>query len=379
MRSREKTKPPRITLVINSMVSGGAARAMANMANYWVEHGREVTLITLDSVQQDFYAVHTDVRRVGLGLMRCSRNLAAAVGNNLSRLRRLRQEIKASRPDVILSSMYGMNVLTLVASLGLGIPVIACEHTEPRWVSIGSIWVTLQYLVYPQAAALVVLTESARGWYGRFVRSNAVHVIPNPVVIAAIEHNGVPKPKQSGGTIAAMGRLSPEKSFDLLLKAFARCARKYQDWSLVILGEGDERSRLEALTRELGITNQVSLPGSVEEPTTLLRKADLFVLASRFEAFPMALMEAMACRLAVISTDCDSGPREIIRDGVDGVLVAPHDINALASAMDRLMEDRGERERLGARAVDVTERFGVERVMRMWENLLTDTCQVQNT
>src|SRR5438445_10107904 len=93
-RSREEPKPLRITLIIESMASGGAARAMSHMTNYWVEHGREVTLITLDSVQDDLYAVHTKVRRVGLDLMGGSRNFAAAVGNNLRRLKRLRQEIR---------------------------------------------------------------------------------------------------------------------------------------------------------------------------------------------------------------------------------------------------------------------------------------------
>jgi len=378
-RSREEPKPLRITLIIESMASGGAARAMSHITNYWVEHGREVTLITLDSVQDDLYAVHTKVRRVGLDLMGGSRNFAAAVGNNLRRLKRLRQEIRASRPDVILSSMNSMNILTLVASLGLRIPVIIWEHYEPRWVSIGRVWGALQYLVYPRATALVVLTESARGWYERFVRSSAVHVIPNPVVIAGTEHNGVPRRKDLGGMIAAMGRLSPEKSFDLLLQAFARCARKYQNWSLVILGEGDERSRLEALTHELGITDRVSLPGSVREPTTVLRKADLFVLSSRFEAFPMALMEAMACKLAVISTDCDSGPREIIRDGVDGVLVPPHDLDALASTMDRLMADPAERQRIASRAIEVLDRFSIHKIMNMWDDLLADTCLDLNT
>jgi glycosyltransferase involved in cell wall biosynthesis len=176
-----------------------------------------------------------------------------------------------------------------------------------------------------------------------------------------------------------MGRLNPQKGFDLLLQAFARCAEKHADWSLMILGEGDERPRLEAMASDLGIKDRVTMPGLVKDPLRILRGTDLFVLSSRYEGFPMALVEAMACKLPVISTDCPSGPRDIVRDGVNAILVPPNDVNALAGAMDRLMANQAERQRLGANAVQVIERFSVEKVMNIWDNLLSRTCRVPNT
>jgi GalNAc-alpha-(1->4)-GalNAc-alpha-(1->3)-diNAcBac-PP-undecaprenol alpha-1,4-N-acetyl-D-galactosaminyltransferase len=370
VQSPDKDHIKRITLVISSLGSGGAERVMSVMANYWAKHDREVTLITLTSVQEDFYTLHPRVRRIGLGLNVNSSHVIAAIKNNLQRVKRLRHEIKTSKPDVVLSFVDTTNVLAVAATVGLGIPIIVSEHIDPRQHTIRSEWAWLRYLLYPQATAVVVLTNNVRCWAERIVKSNKIHVIPNPVTIPAEGHNGRSDFRSLRRTVVAMGRLTPQKGFDLLLAAFSVCARKYPDWSLIILGEGEERSRLEAMVLELGIANQVSLPGRIKDPTAVFWKADIFVLSSRYEGFPMALVEAMACKLAVISTDCPSGPRVIIRDGVDGVLIPPNDVDALAAAMSRLINDETERKRLALRAVEVTERFGLEKVISMWDTVI---------
>jgi glycosyltransferase involved in cell wall biosynthesis len=363
------SKTLRFTLVISSLGPGGAERVMAIMANYWAEHAREVTLITLASRTHDFYPLHHGVHRIALGVTGISSHVVSAVWNNLRRLQRLRQEIRASQPDVVLSFIDQANVLTLAGSLGLGIPVVVSERIDPRYHDIGFIWAWLRRLLYSQADALVVQTDGVRGWAERIVKSQAVHVIPNAAPGSVVRHNDGLDLKPTGRTIVAMGRFALQKGFDILLKAFARCARKHSDWFLVILGDGEERGRLEALAVELGVKDRVNMPGQVKDPFGILCGADLFILSSRYEGFPNALMEAMACGLAVISTDCPSGPREIIRDGIDGVLVQPGDVDSLVAAMDRLMADQAARQRLGKRAIEVAERFSTEKVMKMWDEL----------
>lgn len=367
--SRGNMKPMRITLVIASLQAGGAERVLSVLASHWAGEGRQVTLITLASVDEDFYPLHPDVVRRGLGFMGISPHLVAAIRNNVLRLKRLRKEINASQPDVVMSFVDKTNVLTLAATIGLNIPVIASEHIDPRQHAIGAIWAGLRALLYPRAAAVVVLTEGVRGWAEGIVRPNAVHVIPNPVPTSSAAYKYGAELRRSGPTITAMGRLSPQKGFDLLLRAFTLCAKHHPEWSLIILGEGEERGRLENLVRDLGIQSRVALPGCVSDPAKVLRGADLFVLASRYEGFPMALVEAMACELAVISTDCPSGPREIIRNGVDGMLVPPNDIDALAAAMTHLMAHREERHRLGMRAGEIVERFSIEKIIPLWDEL----------
>jgi glycosyltransferase involved in cell wall biosynthesis len=167
-----------------------------------------------------------------------------------------------------------------------------------------------------------------------------------------------------------VGRLSPEKGFDVLVRAFARIAPWFPDWTLQILGTGPQRGQLEDLADSLGVRDNVRWAGWVEEPESALLESGVFVLPSRYEGFPNALLEAMACGLPCIASACDSGPAEIIRDGVDGLLVPPENVDALADALRQLVSDEDKRARLGRHAVEVTSRFSREAFFGRWEEAL---------
>ena len=361
--------------MISTFTIGGAQRVMSLMANYWAEHGSDVTLISLSPQSEDWFATHHLVKRVSLNLLSVSAHLGQALSRNALRVLRLRDELRQSRPDVVISFMDTTNVLTILASRGLGIPVIISERNDPHRHAMGSSWDTLRSLLYRRADALVIQTSALRDWAEEMGGDKRVHIIPNPI---NPEFNGSAMEahrRGSGHTVVAMGRLVRQKGFDLLIEAFARCAEQHSEWSLVILGEGEERSNLESLIVAMGLQDRVRLAGKVPQPSQILGQADLFVLSSRFEGFPNALIEAMACKLGVISTDCPHGPRDIIHDGVDGLLIPPEDVNALAKSIARLMANPVERQRLGDKAVEVLERFSMGNIMSMWDELVAHTCR----
>ena len=173
--------------------------------------------------------------------------------------------------------------------------------------------------------------------------------------------------------MVAAGRLSEEKGFDKLIEAFAKIAPHHPDWHLAILGEGPERASLEHRVREHGLQGRVEIPGVVRNPEDYFHASDIFVLTSRYEGFPNALCEAMACGLPVVSFDCPVGPGEIINHGENGSLVPAGDVSALAAALRRVIENPEEAARMADCATNVVERFDKQRVAARWEGLLLST------
>jgi glycosyltransferase involved in cell wall biosynthesis len=366
----------RLTLVIASLGAGGAERVFSIMGNWWAGHGAAVTLVTLAEAGTDFYALDPRVERIGLGAIKDSCGFWDALRNNAVRIRTLRAAIVASTPDAVISFMDTVNVVTLLAGAGLRVPVIVSERVDPRQHPIGRAWSMLRRWTYPRAAAVVAQSTGVAEWISHTLHPRRCEVIPNPVPTNLQSRAATPGTESLAPVetralrVIAMGRLVHQKGFDLLLRAFAGVAAQHLRWRLSIVGDGPDRAALESLANELGIAERVDFTGRVTEPESLLCRSDLFVLSSRYEGFPNALLEAMACGLACISFDCPSGPADIIRDRIDGILVPPQDVAALADALDCLMRSDAERRRLASRAPEVTERFGIGRVMNAWNELI---------
>ncbi|WP_310483292.1 glycosyltransferase family 4 protein [Chamaesiphon sp. VAR_48_metabat_403] len=367
----------KVTLFIHGLGGGGAERVISIVANYWVCQGWDVTLIMLVAPTKPlFYTLDPRIELRPMGLAGDSANAIVAITKTWQRIARLRQEIIASKPDVVISFMNAVNVYAIVACAGLKVPTIVCEHIYPGSNDATKLWQLLMKWTYRYADLVTVLTQNALPFYPAAQGYRAI-VMPNPVTIPApidaIES------LLSASSAIAIGRLHPQKGFDLLLEAFARLQAKYPDWQLTILGEGPMQAELEELRSQLKLTDRVHFPGLVTNVREYLAQADLFVMPSRFEGFPMALCEAMACGLPVLAADCLSGPRDIIVDGVDGVLVAPEDVDALTAQLDALMSDPSRRKQLALNAPQILDRFGVERVMGLWQNAIDSVIDRKRT
>ena len=196
--------------------------------------------------------------------------------------------------------MTEANVVALWACQGLGVPVVISERNQPDRPGLGKVHKLARRLTYPKAHAIVVQTDAIASWVEARFRI-PVHVIPNPVRLDAGEAR---REQASVQWLMSLGRLTHQKGFDVLIRSFAALASKHPNWRLAIYGEGPDRAYLERLRAESGCENRILLPGLVKDSAGALSKASLFVLPSRFEGYPNALLEALACGLPVIATAC---------------------------------------------------------------------------
>jgi glycosyltransferase involved in cell wall biosynthesis len=335
-----------IAFYLPSLRGGGAERVMLNLAEGIIERGRPVDFVLAAAEGSFLEHLPPSVRVVDLRAGRVGRSLVPLV-----------TYLRRERPHALVSSLTHANVVALIAArlARRGTPVIATVHNTMSESAPGQsawrrrLWPALVRTCYPWAARVVAVSRGAADDLARtsgFSRER-IEVVYNPVITPPVlalarqspDHPWLACPGPP--TILGVGRLTRQKDFPTLIRAFAQ-VRRSRPARLIILGEGEDRPVLEALATELGVAHDVSLPGFQANAVTYMAASTLFVLSSAWEGLPTVLIEALAAGTRVVSTDCPSGPREILQDGQLGALVPVGDVSALATAMIQALERPGD-------------------------------------
>jgi glycosyltransferase involved in cell wall biosynthesis len=362
-------------LVTYSLELGGTQRATVFVAGALAEAGWRVSVVTCADRPRHF-ALPAGVAESPGWTVTAGVAALGRPGRWAAQALRLRRLLRADRPEAVIAFGHHPSLLAVAASAGTGVPVIASDRVAPSQDPLErGPWPAAVRLLYPRAARLVCVSAgiaAERPW----LPAGKVVTIPNAVQLDAAPVPGDPALTSADAPhVIALGRLHPQKGFDLLIGAFARLAADHPAWHLTIIGEGPERARLEAEVARFGLTGRVHLPGAAKAPAVLLRAAaagSVFAFPSRFEGFPNVLIEAMACGLPVVAADCRYGPGEILEGGRGGLLVPVEDAAALAAALDRVMGDRALRDDLAGRARARAADYAPERIAPQWLALLDE-------
>lgn len=355
----------RIAFFLSSLGGGGAQRVVLTLANAMAEHGVQIDLLLVKARGPFLAQVHPGVRVVDLG-----------VSNVILSLPGLIRYLRRERPTALLSSLKHVNLVALIARQLSGVPlrlVVGEHNTLSQSCKSGfkdRMLPHLMRVLYPKADLVVAVSQGVADdlCASLGLATDRVQVIFNPVVrpgmaqeaAAPLDHPWF-KPGEPP-VVLGMGRLTEQKDFPNLIHAFA-LLRKQLECRLMILGEGELREELQDLVTTLGLSASVSLPGFVDTPFAYMGRAAVFVLSSRWEGLPTVLIEAMACGTPVVSTDCPSGPWEILEGGVWGRLVPVSDSKSLAAAIAATLED--------GRSSNVAERVNAFRVEPVRDRYIT--------
>ncbi len=349
----------KVIIYCTSLERGGAERVTVYLADYLVRNEIECKILT-EKFGKNEYLVPDGVERISISN---SKNPFC-----LKKIGLLRREIKKSGADTMLIMGVPNCIWLIPACVGLGVNVVVSERNDPKNFAGKKLVKIFSRFLMRFAQGFVFQTNDAKAFYAKKLR-NRGQVIFNPLITDKLPdvHEG-----KRTKCIVTAGRLVSQKNQKLLISAFSDVSKKHPEYKLIIYGEGPLRATLESQVAELGLEKSVLFPGNFSDLLEHIKNAAMFVMSSDFEGMPNALIEAMAIGLPCISTDCPcGGPRELIKDGQNGILIPVGDASRLAEAMEKLIEDDALANYIGQNAIKTRKNLDSEVIGKQWMDYLS--------
>lgn len=356
----------KIALVIGKLTSGGAQRVMSTLSNMLIEK-YDITIITIHP-NHSFYTINPNVRIVNCFEKKITSNNIPLpqIGLYFLITKKIYQIIKAEKISLVISFITNTNVFSIIASKYAKIPCLISERTNPKIAKLSRFWNFVRKITYPLADKVIVQTNLVKVFYEKFLDTKKIVVLPNPI---SSELTKKIKETERENIVLHVGRLHWVKNQKSIVEAFANLNN--EEWQLVILGEGREKENLNSLVNTLGKTN-IHILDSEKEIERHYNKSKIFVFNSFYEGFPNALLEAMHFGLAPISTNCESGPSELIDDGTDGFLIEVDNQTQLEQKLDSLVNNPQLVTDMGIKAKKKVDGYRAEKVVKLWDDMIKE-------
>lgn len=367
----------KILFAISTMQDGGAERTVANLANFFISENNEVTIIVLDN-NESFYNLDEKIDYRKLDLYRDNKGIIDKMLLYKSSIYKIRKLLKDKKPDIVLSMNYKLIPTIIMANIFINIPVVCSERSNPYIYPKNLIWRYLRRVLSTLCDGYIFQTERAKKYFPLKAQNKSI-VIQNPIS-SQCELN---KDNYIGSKnqIVAVGRLDKVKGFDSLIKSFRIIADEIEDINLVIYGEGFERNNLSTLINELNLNNRAFLLGKSINVLDEIKNSRVFILSSRNEGMPNALMEAMAMGIPCISTKCELGPEELIENNENGILVEVDDIEGMAKSILKVINDREVANILSKNALKIKQTNSLKKISMEYytyfQQIIENKCRLQ--
>lgn len=360
----------KILICESNFSAGGAERVVCNLANY-LSRNYEIKVLSLTKTNMAYKMdAKIECECIDKKDYKKTNNILLDVYNkinkNVIRIFKLNKQIKKYNPDIILSFLPEPSFFTLLLKKKK-IPVVISVRNDPKVEYKNRIYNFLMRKLYPKADGIVFQTEEAKNYFEGIVKCPTC-VIPNPINPNFIEEPFTGKRKKQ---IVSVGRLTEQKNQKILIDAFYQLPMEYDDYKLIIYGEGDLRETLEEKIKKYKMEDRIFLPGVVKNVKEKIYDSSLFVMTSNYEGMPNALMEAMALGLPVISTDCPcGGPSFLIENNINGILINLNNIDELKLAMIKILSDQSYSKIISQNASKISEKLDPEKINNYWKNFI---------